>query len=375
VTGLGAKIEGNLPATQPAWYEKGALFALLAMTILRLWIPPLSSSLWVDETGTFWMASGSLAQTISRCLHWPGQSPLYGAIVWAAMKIGGQSEVAMRLPSVAAMALTAFLLYRLGVRILDRQAALLATLVFVALHDVAFAAADARPYSCALLAAVASTLLLVRWLEGRRFADWFGYVLLSALVVHLHYFFSLIFAVHAIYAIAWHRTRGPVNWLWLVAAAAVIGVLVLPLAGHLRLLGASRSSISYRDTPDPLKLFQAITPPAVACGLAAGLLLAYLFSEGFALRSLETNPSSLALIVSWLAVAPVLLFAVSFLTPTKIFVPRYYFKRFSWAGPAHRMGDSRVPSRARALNHRICGDAGFDSGIRPPSALALSAFT
>ena len=324
MTGLGAKIEDNLPTTQPPWYGKSALCVLLGLTILRLWIPPLSSSLWVDETGTFWMASGSLAQTISKCLHWPGQSPLYGALVWAAMKLGGQSEVVMRLPSVAAMALTAFLLYRLGVRILDRQAALLATLVFVALHDVAFAAADARPYACALLATVASTLLLVRWLESRRFADWFRYVLLAALVVHLHYFFSLIFAVHLIYAIAWHRTRRPVNWLWLLAAAVVVGLLILPLAGHLRLLGASRSSMSYRDTPDPLKLFQALTPSAVAFGLAAGLLLSYLFSQGFALRPLEANPSSVALIVSWLAVAPVLLFVVSFLTPTKIFVPRYY---------------------------------------------------
>ena len=103
------------------------------------WILPARNPLWRDETGTYWIVKDGITDVISRWYYWTNWSPYY-LIEWLAVHVGGKSEFAMRFPSFAATCLAAFLIYRLGTRLWDRETGVLGALVFTVMPDVAFAA-------------------------------------------------------------------------------------------------------------------------------------------------------------------------------------------------------------------------------------------
>ena len=76
---------------------------LAAMAVVDLWILPIRSSFWLDETATFWVIKDGVANLLLRS-NWAGsQSPLYYLTVWPALVIGGRHEWVLRLPSLVAL--------------------------------------------------------------------------------------------------------------------------------------------------------------------------------------------------------------------------------------------------------------------------------
>src|SRR5207248_1638413 len=78
------------------------LLAALVMAAGALWLLPLGSSLWLDETATFWVVQGGLHETIHRALEFQSGSVPYFLVAWIARVLGGTSEIALRMPSVIA---------------------------------------------------------------------------------------------------------------------------------------------------------------------------------------------------------------------------------------------------------------------------------
>ena len=103
-----------------------------AVVIGALWLVPLSSSLWLDELGTWWVVKDGLGDAVHRALTFHGQSPLYYSIVWTARTVGGNSEVVLRLPSLIATAVSVVLLYRLARTLIGQEAAWFSVLAFAA---------------------------------------------------------------------------------------------------------------------------------------------------------------------------------------------------------------------------------------------------
>jgi Dolichyl-phosphate-mannose-protein mannosyltransferase len=116
---------------------------LLALAIVRLWILPLGTSLWLDETGTFWLIKDGPRAMLSRISDWPSSSVAYGYIAWVAYALGGAREWVLRLPSVFAVAVAAVFVYQIARRLLDVESAFPAVAVFVCLKWVAFSAGEA----------------------------------------------------------------------------------------------------------------------------------------------------------------------------------------------------------------------------------------
>src|ERR1044071_3917030 len=85
--------------------QSKTVLTFIAVTVLVLWLLPIRSSLWFDEFGTYWIARDSLADTLARSQGWSNQPPLYYLIAWATMKLGGSSEIVMRVPSLLFMAI------------------------------------------------------------------------------------------------------------------------------------------------------------------------------------------------------------------------------------------------------------------------------
>jgi 4-amino-4-deoxy-L-arabinose transferase-like glycosyltransferase len=306
-------------------HEKTSRFfgILLVFTVVDLWILPIGSSFWLDETATFWVIKDGVANLLHRSMDWAGQSPMYYLTAWLALVAGGRHEWVLRLPSLVALIIAAWLLYKLAARLFDADSARLAVLSFACSGPIAFAASDARPYALGLCLLIGTAWLVVRWLDTglARYAA--GSVLLSALTIYAHYLFGPVLMVLGIYGVSRGLREGKIRLWQLPAVCIASGVLMLPLVSQLRHFYQDRAVHSFAGTPQFSDLFASIASPVLAGSLAVGLLLA---------RLIFPNPNrgpaplrdSLLLASGWALAPPLLLFAISVLSPTKLFVPRYY---------------------------------------------------
>src|SRR4051812_24946169 len=93
---------------EPAWSLPGLninilyrlFWPLLVLVIIRLWIQPIYSSFWLDETGTALLVRGTFAEMLEKCTRWVGQPTFYIALIWPFAQLPFQREIALRLPSL-----------------------------------------------------------------------------------------------------------------------------------------------------------------------------------------------------------------------------------------------------------------------------------
>jgi mannosyltransferase len=294
------------------------------LVVLRLWLVPLTSSLWVDELGTWWVVKDGIGETARRAYTFQGQSPLYYVIVWLAKAVGGTSEMALRAPSLAATAGSAILLHRLVCRLISREAARMSVLVFVSTGLVAFEASEARPYAIATFALVASTYVLMRWLDESGWWRGVVYVVLAVTAVWAHYLFLLALGSHAVYALARvRRGQTKVTVGRLAAAAGLVVAGLVPMALQVASLWDRRGSLSIPTDPKISTVLLILVPAVVSGGVFLGVVLARM--QGRVWLSLpQAVPSSLLLLVSWLLIPSIALFAISDLTSVTLLSSRYF---------------------------------------------------
>lgn len=294
-----------------------------ALAAAVAWLPPLRSSLWLDETGTAWLVRGSLAASIGRALRFQGGSPLYYFVLWIVRALFGTSEAVARLPSVVGMALAVVLLFLLGRRLFDEGAGALAAALLAALPFVAFAAADARPYALAMAALVGNAVALARWLDRGRTVDATVYALSIAAVVYLHFLFVPALLAHAIY-MAFRRDA--VRRIGTRAIALTYGaaaVLVAPAAVTFLRVYGQRGSLS---TPYPMSagsVATALLPPALVLVVVVGFALAALVWRP-RLVGWESEDGAVPFVAGWAAITFLTLVIVSEATSADVMVPRYF---------------------------------------------------
>ena len=338
---------------------------LTAWAVLRLWVLPIRSSFWLDETGTYWIIKDGLANAFVRAIHWSGQSPLYYLIAGLAHLAGGPTEVILRLPSLIAMIAAAWLLYKLAERLFDAETATLAVLVFACSEWVAFEAADARPYALALFLLIASAWMLVRWLDSGRPLYAAGYVLLAAVTIYAHVLMAIALAGHGIYAL--YRSReGVVKHAALPAAWTAAAGLSLPLVPHLLVLFRTRGSHAFAGAPNVSEFLASIAPPLLAAPVALGLLIGWLGAPRGSLergRNIVAPKESVILAAAWALLPLTTLYLFSVLTRSDLFQPRYYVSAapglallFGWWLRAAATAPARALAAALLV---ICGSHSF----------------
>lgn len=297
---------------------------LLFVAIVDLWVVPLRSSFWLDETGTFWIIKDGFSTLWERSINWAGQYPSYFLVDWVALAAGGRQEWVLRLPSIVAMLAGTWLFYKLAERLFDKATAQMAVLVFVCSEQVSFAAADARPYALGLSMVIGSAWALVSWLDTgrRRYAA--GHVVFTVAVVYVHYLSALSLAVFGIYAVWRSRGERKIAVRKLVASWIACGILILPLVPPALHYYQGRANHSFSSTPSVSDLLGAIAPPSLIGLIGVGLLAALLIFPQSLRGRFEARRGSLLLAAAWALAAPVVLFAVATITPVKLFVPRYF---------------------------------------------------
>ncbi len=308
------------------------LTALLVLMVARLWLMPLGSSFWVDETATVFVVEHGVSDP---SLAAAPQVP-YGLYYWlprAARALFGPSEIAYRLPSVLLMAVTLWIVALLAARLVHPRAKWFAAFACLALAGFNYQADDARPYALGACIASAGVLCLVRWLDEGRLRDAALFEVGAALLWRVHLIlwpFYLVFAGYAAARLLRKETR--VAWPRVAVVFGLLALALMPVAlDALSLFPQAKAHVI--AAPPSLHEFEHSLRWNVALCCAAG---AWLFGYFFRWETVygngnaaeEKTPggnwSDSGLLLAWWLVPPAALFACSWITGNSVFVRRYF---------------------------------------------------
>jgi mannosyltransferase len=321
----------------PLWMRILPPVAMFAMGLWRITGP----SYWRDEAATMTATARSFPALLRMMGHVDAVHGVYYMIIWVVIRLGGNGELATRLPSAVAMACAAAAVAALGRRLVSPRAGLAAGLLFAAAPQISLYAQDAREYAAVTALAATASYLLVRALTapGRRTRWLIGYAVCLGVMGSLNVFSLLLLGAHAITvaiaaARAWRHSGNRAAGLSLAAGwlAAAAGGLVL--ASPILALGiAQRGTLSWLTTPplpgtiEQLRKLIGPAPMLLALCLAIALGIAADMLAGRQLRA-SWPPELFALCLPWLLLPPAVLIGVSYASPV------YTFRYVLFCAPA-----------------------------------------
>ncbi len=202
-------------------------------------------SLWWDESLSLHRAKGSVTYVLSNRITLTdnvdsivtvdNHPPLYFLLLWAAVRLAGQSEFALRFLSLACLVLIVPLLYVTGRRLVDDWAGLAAAALGAFSPMYLWYGQEARMYAMLAFAGLLSFYCFLRAfyatqpLNLRRQWRWIAaYVLTSVGVVLVHYLGMLLIAFELL-ALAWILLRQAGSRRAISLTMVVIVVAMLPL--------------------------------------------------------------------------------------------------------------------------------------------------
>ena len=288
------------------WTWAPALLPALAMLVVgrfRMRQPGLG---W-DENASWIVSQRTPGQIVGVAQNIDGVIAPYYLFLHFWTRIFGDSELALRMPSLLAVAAGVGIAAELGRRLFSPGVGLLAGLMLVAVPHMSRYAQDARAYGLAFLFATLATLLLYRALDRPSWWRWIGYAAVVVLVGWAHIITLLVLAGHA-YVVF---TRG--QWRrWLVVTPVAL-LPVLPLL----YLGATQRGVQLGWIAD-MSLDEVWKAPGniFGAGMVGLLLMGRAFRGGWPRRGGVHEGAVGA------AAPPILLMAVSFLG-SSLWVPRY----------------------------------------------------
>ncbi|WP_030831837.1 glycosyltransferase family 39 protein [Streptomyces hygroscopicus] len=336
------------PAPRPAGRTGRAAAGLapagLALA-LGLWGIRRESSMWRDESTTYQVAHRGLADI----WHLIGQADavhgLYYLFMHGVFALWDGGLVALRLPSVLAMAAAAAGVGLLGQRLAGPRAGLAAGLVFPLFPAVQRYAQEGRSYALVCAVVVWATHLLLSAVARPRKRTWTGYAAVASLACLLHEFAVLAVAAHGL---ALYRARAGARsgWAWGRTVSGV-AVVLIPLVIVSQQQAALVGWISPPGPPELLG-FGALALTGLVC--AWGPLPA---RGPVPLRDL-----ALALLI----LPPAALLAVSYLHP--LYVDRYVLH--AYVGLALLIG-----ARLDGLSRTVAAPRALAGGLAVAAVAAL----
>ncbi|WP_206024798.1 glycosyltransferase family 39 protein [Micromonospora zingiberis] len=306
---------GSPEATEDPWGEghgeaSGELADATGRWRLAVWLVPalLMSVLGVVRAGVPGLGMAELAtwggvaspwrDTLST-LRWDDAAP-YHLLVRAWAELFGTSDLALRGPSVLAMAIAAALVAVMAARMFAPGTGILAGVLFALLPTSARYAQEAQPYALTLLAAVLATWLLQSAVDRPRLWRFGLYAATVALLGLCNVVALLLLVGHGWTVLAFRR---PAALRWL--AAALVGAL--PAAGLL--WPATQSGVRLAQAAHPSLSALAATPGTLFGVTALGVVLLVL-----ALLSLPLRYPA-AVFTAWAVVPPLVLLLVAQAAP------------------------------------------------------------
>jgi mannosyltransferase len=194
----------------------------------------IARGLWLDEAISVHQAHLGLSELIQNLAQTDRHPPLHAVGLWATMRVFGDSDLAVRLPTIVAGTLVIPALYALGHELYDRRTGLAAALLGTVAPLLVWYSQEARDYGLVTLFAVLTVLGCARVLRRGDVTDWLLYTVSAALLVWSHWFAGLFVVVTEVALLgAAMRRRGAARrrlLLGWIASAVALAVLLAPLA-------------------------------------------------------------------------------------------------------------------------------------------------
>jgi len=293
-------------------------------------------SLWYDEGISLHCASRGLKNLIlGRYVE--NHPPLYFIFLHLWMALAGQSEFSIRFPSLIWGVLTVPLTFKLGQRLLDRKAGLLAAFLLSISPFHVWFSQEARMYALATLLGASSVYFFIAMMGKARRSEktYCSYILCSILGLYTHFYVALIVAFENAAFLAWwardqlmklkNGLPSPLTWLLIQLCIIALFLPYIPFA-------AARYTADATYWEGTLKWTTIVknTLAAFSAGRAVEKRTAKLAALGFSalaalgvlvLLSDRSRAWTAILLILYLAVPTLVLFAISHHRPK--FAPRY----------------------------------------------------
>ncbi|WP_067496564.1 glycosyltransferase family 39 protein [Actinoplanes sp. TFC3] len=255
--------------------KSSRVWALPALTAACLGAWRLTGpALWADELATWgavrlsWSQLWQLTGSVDAVLL-----PYY-FLLKAVTSLAGTGTAALRLPSLAAVAVTAGVVAVIGRRLGGAGAGITAGMLFALLPVTSRYAQEARPYALTVLFAALALLFLIRLLEQPTRSRIIRYAAASTATGLLHPLSAVLMLVAHATAVTVHqlsnrRAGWRTTWLWAGAAfvaAAPVGLLSIRAAGQ----NGQVSWITLVDAPT----LEAVPQHLFASAAVGGIVLA-----------------------------------------------------------------------------------------------------
>ncbi|WP_399919909.1 glycosyltransferase family 39 protein [Streptomyces kanamyceticus] len=285
--------------------------------LLGLWGVTREHSMWRDEAATWEAAHRALPELAHMLDRIDVVHGVYYLFMHGVFAVLGDSLIALRLPSVLAMAGAAAATAATARRLAGSRAGVAAGTAFALMPSTQHYAQEGRSYALVVAAVAVATLILVTLVDGRGKPGvparrWAGYAAGMLAAALLNWFSLLALPAHAAAVFMAHR-RGATRLLtrWPMAAAAVV-------AGALPLILASRSQAQQVAWIRPLTWSTALAPLLL---LTVGLLCADLLKRLPATPPTPRALSAVSLGLPLLAFPLLALLLLSLIKP--LYIDRY----------------------------------------------------
>src|SRR5439155_17581944 len=165
---------------------------------------------------------------IGEIRNWEQTPPGLHAILWVWVRMFGDSEISLRMPSALLGVWAVWWMWRLGRESFGPVTGLVAAALLALNAYHIHYSQEARGYSLLVTAALASWFFFLRCLRGQGgMRSEVGYVIATAVMLYAHLYGGFVAAAEFfIYLIIWLRGRAPAmnprKWLLLVAAVAIL---------------------------------------------------------------------------------------------------------------------------------------------------------
>lgn len=327
--------------------RRGRSGAVWWIALLVLALGSVTSSLWldertvsVDETASIIGGTRSLGDLAELVRHVDLVHAAYYGVLHLWFDVVGYSPVTLRLVSALAAAAAAALMVPLGARLVNLRTGVVGAVLLLLLPVTVLSATNGRSMSLQMLAAVASTLLLIEMLRAatsrvstleRLWMLSAAYVVVAALGITFQLWFVFVVLGHAAVS-AWNvlvrqRSRPArilpvaVGFLALAAVAAVLGVAASTQSGQIAWIRSPTPSsvllTLWRDEAFSLSLVER---PSVVPEIAASV--GFVLALVGAIRLVAARTLASPLLLTWWALPPVGILLISALqSPT--FAARY----------------------------------------------------
>lgn len=237
---------------------KRRIFLIVALALVLRLFDLLRFPLWVDESATWWYARLAGAGALAEQMRLEPTPPLYYGLIGVLMRIFGESDLVMRLPSVLFGTLSVWLTFVLGCRLAGPRVGLVAG-ALLAIHPLhIFISREARVYPLLLCLTLWLWLCLWQALEEDMRRAWIKVGAALAFCCYAHFFGLFLALTSGVLLLIF--ARGKTFWRGALALGVGAGLFLPYLVATLPSLKESRAAWSvesfYRAMPGEKSLLR-----------------------------------------------------------------------------------------------------------------------